>query len=315
MEDISIQKFEFKSSNNKNKIKVKSYNLEKNNLKAICIILHGMSESKEIYTEFAEYLAAKNFAVITYDNLGHGESIDVDDEKGFFSNENGYEYVTQDIKHVINEAKRFNLPIFLFGHSMGSLISRNYVSNAAKKEISGLILCGTIGPQWAIDGAIQFAEYMINKKGPRYRSRKLNELLIMVSNWKFEDMKYKLEWSTRDREYIEKVREDKSMNFIFTSAGFKDIFTLVKLTGQKENIEKIPKDLPILMISGGDDVLGEYSEGTKRLAEAYEKAGIKDVTVKFYEKARHNLIQEINRKEVFNDVYNWIESVRLAEAE
>ena len=111
---------------------------------------------------------------------------------------------------------------------------------------------------------------------------------------------------------IKEFKKDKRMNFIFTAAGFRDVFTLVKTTAQKENIDNIPKELPIFIVSGGEDILGEYSEGLKRLEEAYVKSGIKDVTLKIYKDARHALIHELNRQEIFEDVYNWIEIVRLA---
>lgn len=310
--DSIISNFEFLSSNGRNKIKARGYNLTKENLKAIIVVIHGMTECKEIYSEFAKYLADKNYGVITYDHIGHGDSVNTEDERGFFANEEGYKYLTKDLEFIIIKAREFNLPVFLFGHSMGSLIARNYVSTSKKQKIDGLILCGTIGQQWAIDGAIQFAQYMIDEKGPRYRSRKLMELVTTISNWKFEPKLYKDEWSTRDIEKIKEFKKDKRMNFIFTAAGFRDVFTLVKITGQKESIESIPKELPIFIISGGEDILGEYSEGLKRLNQSYVKEGIKDVTLKIYDKARHALIHELNREEVFKDIYDWIEIVRLA---
>ena len=310
--NISILESEFKSSNGRNQVKIKNYNLNKKDLKAIVIIMHGMTECKEIYSEFAEYLAIKDFGVITYDHIGHGDSINNEDEQGFFANENGYKCLIQDIKYIVNEAKKFNLPIFLFGHSMGSLIARAYVASSNKKEITGLILCGTIGQQWAIDGAIQFTENMIKNKGPRYRSRKLNELVTTFFKFKFDNMKYKNEWATRDRAYIEKNKDNKKINFIFTAAGFIDVFELVKITGQKENIDKISKDLPILMVSGGDDILGEYAEGIRRLEEAYLKAGIKDVSVKIYEASRHELLHDLDKEKVYTDIYEWIEIIRIA---
>lgn len=309
---ISISKSDFLSSNNRNKIKVKNYNLNKENLKAIVVVIHGMIESKEIYSEFAEFLALKGFGVITYDHIGHGESINTVDDRGFFANEEGYKYLVDDLKHVISEAKKFNLPIFLFGHSMGSLVAREYVSSENNDELDGLILSGTIGPQWAIDGAIQFANFMVESKGPRYRSRKLMKVVTAVSEWKFDDMKYSLEWSTRDRKYIEEIKADESVNYIFTAAGFKDIFTLVKNTGKKENIEKISKSLPILMVTGSDDILGENTEGVKRLYELYKNAGIKDITLNIYEKSRHALLNDLDKLKVSKDISDWMDIVLYA---
>ena len=312
---ISISQSEFASSNQRNVVKVRGYNLTKKSLYGIVVILHGMSECKEIYQDFAEFLAEKNYGVITYDHIGHGDSIKTKDEQGFFANEKGYQYLLDDLRHVLKEAQKFHLPIFLFGHSMGSLIARNYVAKIKSKELAGLILCGTIGPQWAIDGAIQLAEYLIAQKGPRYRSRKLNRLITTISTWKFQNLEYQLEWITRDKEYIRKVKDDKRMNFIFTATGFRDVFILTKLAGEKETIEKTPKDLPIFLISGEDDILGEYGQGVKRLEAVYRKAGVQNIMVHLYPDARHNLIQEINRKEVIKDIYDWIEAVRLAEKE
>ena len=131
--NISISQSEFKSSNNRNQIKVKNYNLIKKDIKAIVIVMHGMTENKELYSEFAEFLAIKNYGVITYDHIGHGDSVNVEDDRGFFANENGYECLVNDVKYIIKEAKKFNLPIILFGHSMGSLIARQYVSTSKTK--------------------------------------------------------------------------------------------------------------------------------------------------------------------------------------
>lgn len=312
---ISISQSEFTSSNAKNIVKVRGYNLTKDSLFGIVVILHGMSECKEIYQDFAEFLAERNYGVITYDHIGHGDSIQTKDERGFFANEKGYQYLLEDLKHVLQEAQKFHLPIFLFGHSMGSLIARNYVAKMKAKELAGLILCGTIGPQWAIDGAIQLAEYMIAQKGPRYRSRKLNHLITTISTWNFPNAEYQLEWITRDKEYIRKVKDDERMNFIFTAAGFRDVFVLTKLAGEKETIEKTPKDLPIFLVSGDEDVLGEYGQGVIRLEEAFRKAGVKEVITHLYPGARHSLIQDSNCKEVIKDIYDWIEAVRLAEKE
>lgn len=301
------------SSNQRNTIHIQCFSTEQKNV-GVVVILHGMVECKEIYFEFAEYLAQRQYYVITYDHIGHGSSINHKDEQGFFANEQGEEYLTQDAQQIIAYAKSFQLPVFLYGHSMGSLIARNYMASS-KQEVDGVILSGTIGPQWAIEGAIQLAEYMIAQKGPRYRSRKLNELVTTVSDWKFGPVEYPLEWTTRNKEYICTIQKDKKMNFIFTAAGFRDVFVLVKKTGQKENVEKIPKALPIFLVSGGDDLLGEYGEGVKRLEDLYRKVGIRQVSVKIYEKARHSLMQEINREEVMKDIYDWIEAVRLAKKE
>ncbi len=326
MEEIKIEEYTFKSSNKRNTIKGKTYNVpalfsgstifrQRINIKGIIVILHGMSECQEIYDKFAKFLASLNFGVVTYDQLGHGESILTKDEQGFFGNEQGNQFLIEDVAQVMKRLKKYAIPIFLFGHSMGSLVARVYASKIVKKQISGLILCGTIGPQWAIDGAIQFAQYLIDQKGPRYRSRKLNELVIMVSNFKFGEMEYKLEWATKDKEYIKKVKEDERMNFVFTAKGFKDVFLLEKLANQKECAENTPKDLPILLISGKDDVLGEYGEGPKRVEQMYKKAGVKDVSLILYENARHNLMQDIEHKLAFKDVANWMEAVILAEKE
>ena len=310
--NILIKKTEFKSSNKRNIVKVNIYQLNQKELYGVVVILHGMKECKEIYETFAEYLASKKYIAITYDHIGHGDSIETEDDRGFFANKNGYNYLIEDLKYVVNKAKKYQLPIFLFGHSMGSLIARNYASKIKTKELAGMILCGTIGQQWAIDGAIQLAEYMIERKGPRYRSRKLNQLITQIPNLKFQNMDYQLEWITRDKDFIRSVMNDKRMNYIYTAAGFKDAFMLTKLAGETKTIENTPKDLPILLASGSDDILGEFGQGVKRLEEAYLKAGIKDVYVQLYQGARHNLIQEINREEVIEDIYNWIEVVRLS---
>ncbi len=308
--EYKVEEFYFKSSNGANDIHAKILSpMDTTKIRGIIQVCHGMCEFFDKYMDFYTFLIEQNFVVCGHDMLGHGKSAKRDSDKGFFAEKDGYKYLIRDAKKMTTLVrKRYpNQDLFLMGHSMGSLIARNYASKYGK-NLSGLILCGTVGPQPLIDSAIKIANLIIRRKGERYRSRVLYKIFNDFANLGFKEKKT-LAWTTSDIEELEKTESHLDELFIFTASGFKDLFRLVKYANAEKVIETIPKSLPIFFFSGTDDPIGEKGLGVKRAYKLYQKAKIQNVTIKLYPKGRHEMLKEVNRNDVFHDILKWIEKV------
>lgn len=313
--ECKVENIVFDSSNGINKVhgKILVPN-DVDNIKGIVQFSHGMCEYFDKYDEFADFLILNGYIFCGNDHIGHGDSVNSVDERGFFADEDGYKCLIEDLYTMtkIVRDKFPNLPLFLLGHSMGSFIARCYAAKYGDK-IDGLLLCGTMGPQWAVDGGIQLANQIIKKKGKMYRSKKLDKLSFEFANIQFEPVKTKYDWTCSDENMILRYLNDKKIDFIFTVSGFKDLFYLVKKCNDEKYIKNTPKDLPIYFFSGDKDPVGENGAGVRKVVELYKKIGVKDIEFKLYKDKRHGMLHETNRKEVYNDILNWIETVRFGE--
>lgn len=305
----------FKSSNMVNIVRGKIISpAPGEEIKGVVQISHGMCEYFDRYDEFAKFLVSKGYVVAGHDHIGHGDSVNNENERGFFAKEDGYKYLIKDLYYMTQIIKKRYpyIPYFLLGHSMGSFISRCYIAEYGK-EIDGAILLGTIGPQWAIEAGVQLADRLIQKKGEMYRSKKLDQLCFEFANINFEPASTKYDWTCRDKDAIEKHMQDEKMKFIFTVSAFKDLFQLVKYSNDEKTIKNIPKMLPMLIMSGNMDPVGEDGAGVKKVYELYKKIGLKNITFKLYQDCRHELLNELNKSEIYKDIEDWIELIRFGE--
>lgn len=313
--EYRVEELYFKSSNGKSDLYAKILSpIDSRKIKGIIQFSHGMCEYFDKYMEFYKYMLENGYVVCGHDAIGHGFSVKNESDRGFFAEKDGYKYLIEDLKKmtdIIKERYPYE-PLFLIGHSMGSLIARNYVAKYGK-NIKALILCGTVGPQPLIDSAISFANMIIKRKGERYRSRKLYQIALDFANLNFKPSAYKFDWTTRDEESVKFSENDELQNFIFTASGFKDLFKLVKLANSDKVIKTVPKDLPIYFFSGTLDPVGEKGVGVKRAVKLYKTEKIKNVSIKLYKDARHEVLRETNKLEVFEDILNCIDLVRFGE--
>lgn len=307
---FDVEEFSFESSNGLNKIYGKMYIPVDIELKGIVQICHGMCEYIDKYINFAKFLTSNGYIVCGHDQIGHGMSINFNDNLGYFAPDDGYKYLIEDLKKVTDiVVEKFpNLPIFLFGHSMGSFISRCYIAKYGE-TLSGVVLCGTIGPQPFARAGIKLAKLMSENKGDHYRSKQLYNMALDFANLKFLPAKTRFDWICSDKDEVLKHVADKKCNFLFTVSGFKDLFNLVSLCNSPKVIKTIPKDLPIFFISGSLDPIGENGLGVKRAVKLYKDAGLSKVKCKIYPKDRHELINEKNKKEVYEDILKWMDKI------
>lgn len=278
-------------------------------IKAVVQIAHGMAEHAERYHEFAEKLNQCGYAVFANDHRGHGKTAGSVDRVGHFASKDGWNQVVEDMHefHLYIKNELPNIPIFLFGHSMGSYLSRSYIALYGE-ELNGVILSGT-GAYPKIIGAIgKFFALLVGKiKGSKYRSAFLTNLSFGKFNDAFKPNRTDFDWLSRDTHEVDKYIDDPFCGGIFSAQFFYDMLTAVKLMHQPSIIIKIPKTLPIYLYSGGEDPVGDFTKGVSQAYESYLKVGIKDVSIKFYDGGRHEMLKELNREEVYSDVIQWLD--------
>ena len=301
--EYNVEEIRYLSSDGEHKIYAKIFS-PLNKIKGIIQIFHGMNGYIEKYDDLADTLVKEGFVVCGNTCLGHRDSVNSKDELGFFGEFDGARYLINDARKLTQIVKKKfpDKKIFIFGHSMGSLIARNYIIKYSD-ELSGAIFSATAGPQMLADSGITFLNTIIAKKGYRYRSEKIYRILFKSANRQIKNAKSNFSWVSKNaEEFVTSL-----MQTLFTVTGLRDILILIKKCNSLRENRKVSKDLPIFFFSGTEDPLGEYGEGVKRAVKIYEKAGIKDISLKLYEGNRHECLREDNRDEVIDDMLKWIE--------
>jgi alpha-beta hydrolase superfamily lysophospholipase len=245
-------------------------------------IAHGMAEHADRYQQFAEYLTSKGFIVYANDHLGHGKTAGSLDKVGFFAEKNGWHLVADDLKQLTDIIAMQNpaLPIFLLGHSMGSLLIRTYLTKYSD-PINGVILSGTSGESgFMVKMGKMLSKLLANIKGKKAPCKTLDQLSFGKFNQTFKPNRTKFDWLSRDDDEVDKYVKDPYCGAVFTTQFFNDMLSGVDYNNQPENIAKIDKNIPVYFIAGDMDPVGEYGKGVKRVFNAYQKAGIKDIEIK-----------------------------------
>ena len=273
--------------------------------KAIFQIVHGMAEHGERYEDFAKFLCGKGFAVLVDDHVGHGRSTKSDKELGYFGEKNGWDAFVEDERALTEliTSEFPGLPLIFFGHSMGSFIAREYIRRYGSDErIKGAIICGR-NPAPPI--AITIAGTVAKAKGSRHKSKFIDKLAFGTYNKKVENPATPFDWLTSDPDQVQKYIADKYCGFLFTAAGYKDLFTVLNRVSGKDWFEQVYEGLPIFLIAGEDDPVGQYGAGVKQVYNDLKLAGKKDVTLKLYPHMRHEILNEVGKDEVYNDIAAW----------
>jgi alpha-beta hydrolase superfamily lysophospholipase len=271
-------------------------------------ILHGMAEHSGRYVKFARTLIAAGYAVTMHDHRGHGETAAYNGTLGFFAEQNGFDRVVEDAHEVVTSlhAQFADVPLILFGHSMGSFITRRYIQ-LYSDQVDNAILCGT-GNVTALHtmGNI-VAKALAKQFGKETESKILNKLSFGSFNKQFPSSKTAYDWLCSAEDEVQKYIDDPYCGFIPTNQFFVDLTTGFKSLNRKKEIAKIKKELPILLISGSKDPVGEQGQGVYSVAEQFAAAGLQDVTVYLFEDKRHEILNEDNQEAVYQVLLRWLE--------
>lgn len=275
--------------------------------KGVIQVIHGMCEYFGRYKEFSDFMTAHGYAVAGDDHLGHGRTAETEEDKGFFGESNGWRFLVRDEKRMTDILRqRFpDTPIIIFGHSMGSFIARLYMSWYSD-GISGALFMGTSSgvPKGAASAAVRLLESTAGTK------THLNSGQLMFYNFltrKVPDKTGELDWITRDKEKTSFFKNDPLGDFAFTTGAYRDLVKLLSEVSAHDWAYSLPKDMPVMLMSGEEDPIGDYGKGVRRVYRRLLKAGMENVSIRLYVDARHELINELNRKEVYDDILRWVD--------
>ena len=276
-------------------------------IKAFVQILHGMAEYSDRYEKFALFLNSKGIGVFAPDHRGHGDTANPD-EVGWFYESNGWERVCKDAFELADYITSLYSvsTTFLLGHSMGSFLARTLMVEHLD-FYSGVILSGT-GANRGIEGKLGefICKREIKKNGTKSRGTIVNKFFFKSLNKHIENSKTDFDWLSCDSNEVEKYIRDPKCGFICTYQFFLDLFEGIKIANDPLKAAAIPKDLPILIISGENDPVGNMGKGVKKVYKLYKNAGIADVSLKLLPNARHEILNEINKQEVYDIITSWI---------
>lgn len=303
------------SANGTTKIHAVKWMPEDGKYKAILQITHGMIEYIERYHEFAEYLTERGFMVVGHDHLGHGASVKDETEWGYFA-ENPSDTLVADMHSLRTTVQGENpgIPYFMMGHSMGSYMLRKYLCLHGE-NLSGAVIMGTgCVPDGTMKFGMTLCKFLAFFRGWNYRSKLVQKLSYSKPYHKFDlyGKDYTNSWLTKDVEHVKKYYSDPRCTFLFTLNGYYGLMEAVYFDNQMDNIKKVPKDLPVFMVSGADDPVGDLGEGVKKVYHMYNDAGVDDLTYRLYETDRHEILNETDRDQVYADICAWM-SVRIAQ--
>jgi alpha-beta hydrolase superfamily lysophospholipase len=276
----------------------------------VCIfqIVHGMAEHIERYDEFAKFLAQKGILVVGEDHLGHGKSVPDGGTYGYFCEEDAAGVLVRDV-HRLKKIIQEQYPGILYlimGHSMGSFITRNYLFNYGS-GVGGAVIVGT-GMQSKFTLMTARTVTAVQKVfcGSRHVGKFIDKASFGKFNDRFQPARTAVDWLSRNEENVDRYIADPLCGFVFTLNGFAALFELIHNCYDEGKLEKMPKQLPILLVSGADDPVGNYGESVEKVYHSYQEHGMQNVQMKLYEKDRHELLNEIDREQVYGDIYRWI---------
>lgn len=303
-----MERYSFKNSNGSD-IAYYKWGKDIKNPKGVVQIVHGMSEWVGRYDYFAEKLVDEGYIVYGHDHCGHGNSSLDKSSLGFFKEGDSFYIMLDDIRKVneIIKTENKDLPIVLFGHSMGSFLSQRYLQEYGD-TIDALILSGTNGKQKSYTKAGILVSRLENiLRGRENRSRVMDKLSFGGFNSSVKNSNTDFDWLSSDEKEVIKYIEDDFCGFVYPSEFYYYLIKGIHDIHKNENLEKVKKvNIPIYIFAGDRDPVGYFGEGIKSLYNTYKSLGVKDLKYKLYKDGRHEMLNEVNKDEVIEDILNWI---------
>lgn len=303
------EEFYFDSRDNISKIHAVRYIPEDREPVCVVQIVHGMAEYIERYEEFAGFLTERGCVVTGNDHLGHGKSVGEDKLYGYFCEQDPATVLVRDVHRLkkMTQKEYPGLPYVIVGHSMGSFILRNYLTMYGS-GITGAVIMGT-GHQ--SKATILAARFMVGLQklflGSKHVSKFSDRVSFGSYNKRIPDAKTPFDWLCKDEDSVRRYMEDPLCGNVFTLNGFQTLAELISRAHDPKRLRKIPADLPVMVISGDADPLGEYGSGIPRVCEGLRKSGVKDVEMRLCETGRHELLNEPERAQIMEEIYGWIQ--------
>ena len=278
-------------------------------VKAVLQIVHGIAEFVERYDEFAKFLNAHGIAVVAEDHMGHGQSINGEGIQGYFHG--GWFTAIDDTYQLLQDTKAEfpDVPYFLFGHSMGSFFARTILCRYPGSGIAAAVICGSAWQHaFALPALIKVIDGICKKNGETKPNETLQNMVFGGYNKKVEHPRTPYDWLSRDAKIVDAYVEHPLCGFTASAGLLREMMKGIHYIEQPKNLAAMKKDLPVFFIAGKDDPVGSYGKGIEKCMAEFRKAGMTDVSCRIYPLCRHEILNEINREEIFEDVLKWIES-------
>lgn len=279
-------------------------------VRGIVTLAHGMRDHVSRYKLLAEYLTGEGFVFAGNEHIGHGRTAGRAEDLGYTGESDGYLNMIEDLyrMNALVRERYPELPVILLGHSMGSFMARLYAERHPD-TVDGLIIHGTGGrnPLLPVGKAIIKLIKFIH--GSRHRSKLVTDIAFGSYNSRFDPSEGEEAWLTRDLPMVADRASDPYTAFMFTAAGYQDLFKMIGLSNSDKHFAAYPKNLPTLIMSGEEDPVGDYGKGVRFVYGKLNGAGVSNLSMKLYEGARHELFNETNRAEVFRDISSWLSEV------
>ena len=276
--------------------------------KAVLQLAHGIAEHMGRYDSFARFMAENGYAVVGNNHLGHGQPAAGGRDRGFFTDRNGWDTAVADM-HKLYETTRAEypaLPYFILGHSMGSFMLQTFLISY-REQLSGCVLSGSGQQSQPLLGfGIALASLQKRLFGARKQSPGLQRMSFGTYNRRIPGCRTPYDWISRDSAVVDSYIADEDSGYVPTIGLYCDMFGGIGFNGRKRNVARMRRDIPILLASGTEDPVGEYGKGPRKIHRLFKEAGITDVTLKFYDGARHEILNETNREEVYADILAWM---------
>jgi alpha-beta hydrolase superfamily lysophospholipase len=304
-----LKEFYMESTDEKSRLHAMLWLPDDGTVRAVIQLSHGIAEHIARYDAFARFMADNGFLVAGNSLQGHGLSAAGETGRRVFADKNGWDIAVNDMRALYEKesAEYPGLPYFLLGHSMGSFLARTFIIRFPEL-LTGCVLSGT-GQQPGLLIHVGLAAAGLEKAlfGAGCPSVRLNRLSFGAYNRRIPHHRTPHDWLSRDAEIVDLYEADDACGFVPSAGMFSDMLGGIRFIGKKKNIGRMRKSLPVLMISGVEDPVGDYGKGPKKVRDLFEAAGLPDVTLKLYEGARHEVLNELNRREVFQDILRWLQ--------
>lgn len=306
---MKMQGYHFPSATGVCEINGNIYTPDDDQYKAVVVIHHGMAEHQKRYHGFISFLTSNGFAVYMHDMANHGISNQNKELTGFFGNKDGFKNLVADYNTTFKKAKAENpdKKIIVMGHSMGSFIVRCFTAWYNDAGFDAAIYMGTGGfnPIAAIGD--KASAFIAKLTGYSKKVKLLDKMTFGAYGDKFEK-RTDFDWLTRDTAIVDEYINDEYCGFLFSAQGMNDLVKLNIAANSDEWYQAVPKTVPILVTSGSMDPVGDYSKGIHEIGDKLKSTGHTNVTVKLYPDARHEILNETNKDEVYADILNWVEN-------
>ena len=277
-------------------------------------LVHGIAEHIKRYDDFARFLNRHGYVVVGHDHLGHGTSVGSEADRGHFADCDGWTHAGNDIRTLqIMTARQFpGLPYFLFGHSMGSFLTRTHLIRFPG-TITGAILCGTGQMSPVVIRAGRVAAHLEAKRlGLRGKSQLLKKLSFGSYNKKFEPVRTDVDWLSLDHRNVDNYINDPLCGFDTTVGLFLDLMDGLALIRDPKKLTQMDQKLPVFFIAGDQDPVGDFGKGVKKVYQSFQRAGLSDLSLHLYPGLRHEILNETNHETIYGDVLHWLETHRGA---